>query len=87
MDGVRGYMGWRWIFILEGLLTVLVSFAFWFWLPDFPEDVKWLKEDEKAYVTERLRRSQGASGHERKITLKDVGNVLKDYKVILGGFM
>ncbi|KAH7350211.1 pantothenate transporter liz1 [Plectosphaerella cucumerina] len=87
MDGVRGYMGWRWIFILEGLLTVVVSFFFWFWLPDFPEDVKWLKEDEKTFVVERLRIDQGVSGHERKITLKDVGNILKDYKVLLGGVM
>jgi MFS transporter, ACS family, DAL5 transporter family protein len=87
MDGVRGYMGWRWIFILEGLLTVVVSFFFWFLLPDFPEDVKWLKEDEKTFVVERLRIDQGVSGHERKITLKDVGNILKDYKVLLGGVM
>jgi MFS family permease len=37
MDGVRGYAGWRWIFILEGCLTCVVSFAFFFLLPDFPE--------------------------------------------------
>ncbi|KAK3722773.1 High-affinity nicotinic acid transporter [Vermiconidia calcicola] len=87
MDGLRGYAGWRWIFILEGALTVFVSFFFFFLLPDFPEESKWLKEDEKAYVAARLRADQGRSARERKITAKDVGNVFKDYKVIVAGFM
>ncbi|KAM0271646.1 hypothetical protein ACHAQH_009014 [Verticillium albo-atrum] len=87
MDGLRGFRGWRWIFILEGGLTVLVSFFFYFWLPDFPEDVKWLKTDEREFVAARLRIDQGAAAHERKITLSDVGRVFKDFKVIVGGFM
>jgi len=87
MEGVRGYGGWRWIFILEGLLTVVVSFAFWFLLPNFPEETTWLAKDEKDYVAARLRVDQGPSARDRSITLKDVGRVFKDYKVIVGGFM
>lgn len=64
-----------------------VSILFFFVLPDFPEESKWLKEDEKAYVKARLEADQGRSARERKITLGDVGRVFKDYKVILGGFM
>lgn len=79
--------GWRFIFILEGALTLLVSVFFFFLLPDFPEDVKWLSAEERAYVKARLRIDQGASARERKITLRDVGRVFKDYKIILGGFM
>lgn len=75
------------IFILEGALTVVVSVLFFFILPDFPEESKWLKEDEKAYVKARLEMDQGRSARERKITLNDVGRVFKDYKVLLGGFM
>ncbi len=37
MDGLRGYKGWRWIFIIEGAITVFVSFFIYFLLPDFPE--------------------------------------------------
>nr|POE48315.1 putative transporter [Quercus suber] len=87
MDGVANYAGWRWIFILEGCLTVAVAFVFFFALPDFPEESKWLQEDEKAYLAARLRADQGKSARERKITLTDVGNVFKDYKVIVAGFM
>ncbi|CAK1362917.1 putative transporter [Cercospora beticola] len=87
MDGLQGYQGWRWIFILEGALTVAVSFLFFFLIPSFPEDAKWLGDDEKAYVAARLQKDQGRSAVERSITAKDVGNVFKDYKVIVAGFM
>lgn len=87
MDGISGYAGWRWIFILEGLLTAVVSLIFFFLLPDFPEESKWLREDERAYLTARLRADQGQSARERKIAAKDVGNVFKDIKIWIGGFM
>jgi MFS family permease len=87
MDGLRGYHGWRWIFILEGVLTCLVASAFFFFIPSFPEDAKWLTTEERTYVKARLQVDQGRSAAERKITIRDVGRVFKDYKVILGGFM
>lgn len=87
MDGLRGYRGWRWIFILEGMLTCLVALAFFFLLPDFPEDARWLTEKERAFVSARLQQDQGRSAAERPITLRDVGNVFKDYKIFLGGLM
>jgi MFS family permease len=37
MSGMRGYAGWRWIFILEGVLTCVVAIMFFWVLPDFPE--------------------------------------------------
>ncbi|KAJ6788807.1 hypothetical protein PWT90_02810 [Aphanocladium album] len=86
MDGMRGYKGWRWIFIIEGALTVFVSFFIWFLLPDFPEDVKWLSEEERTYVKARLAADQGNHAIERPIKLRDVLSVLKDPKVIAGGF-
>ncbi|KAF2018177.1 MFS general substrate transporter [Aaosphaeria arxii CBS 175.79] len=84
---VPGYRGWRWIFILEGLLTVLVSFFFFFLLPNFPEEVKWLQEDEREFVKARLQLDQGRSAAERDITTRDVFRVFKDPKVIIGGLM
>ena len=85
MNGMRGYQGWRWIFILEGTLTCVVSFSFFFLLPDFPENSKWLTKEEKAYVTARLEADQGRSAAERKITLQDIARVLKDPKIFLAG--
>lgn len=87
MSGLRGYAGWRWIFILEGLFTLVTSFFFFFLLPDFPEESKWLSKEEKEYVSARLRADQGPSARERKITAKDVGKVFKDWKITVAGFM
>jgi MFS family permease len=87
MDGVRGYLGWRWVFILEGILTCVVSFVIFFILPDFPEDTKWLNEAEREYIKARLRADQGKSAIERRITPRDVANCFKDYKFFIGGFM
>lgn len=85
MNGMRGYLGWRWIFILEGTLTCVVAFIFFFLLPDFPEDSAWLTAEERNYVAARLRADQGRNAKERAIELRDVGNVFKDVKVWLGG--
>jgi len=87
MDGMRGYHGWRWIFILEGCLTCIVAVIFFFFIPSFPEDAKWLTEEERNYIRARLQVDQGRSAAERKITLRDIGRVFKDYKVYIGGLM
>ena len=46
MDGIGGRPGWAWIFILEGLFTVLVACASPWVLQDFPESAKFLSEVE-----------------------------------------
>merc|ERR1712000_187139 len=87
MNGLRGYLGWRWVFILEGVLTCAVSFVWWFIISDFPEDAKWLSEAEREYLKARLRADQGKSAIDRRITFKDVVNCFKDYKFIFGWLM
>ncbi|KAJ6782851.1 hypothetical protein PWT90_02850 [Aphanocladium album] len=55
MHGVGGLEGWRWIFILEGLLTVIVACVSFFLLYDFPETASFLTEEERAFVVYRLK--------------------------------
>ncbi|KAF2850267.1 MFS general substrate transporter [Plenodomus tracheiphilus IPT5] len=55
MDGVGGLEGWRWIFILEGLLTVVVAVMAYFCLYDFPETASFLTEEERKFVVWRLK--------------------------------
>jgi MFS family permease len=55
MDGVGGLEGWRWIFILEGILTVVVAVVAFFVLYDFPETATFLTEEERAFVVYRLK--------------------------------
>jgi len=65
MDGVAGLEGWRWIFILEGIVTVLVAILAFFILFDFPETASFLTEEERAFVVFRLKyqgQTQGKAG-------------------------
>lgn len=78
MEGIRGYNGWRWVFIFEGLLTCLVSFALFFMLPDFPEESKWLTDEEREFLRVKLAEDVGDAGHETALTWRGVLDVFKD---------
>ena len=51
MDSLGGYRGWRWIFIVEGIVSVLFGVASFFLLPDSPAlSSRWLTPDEQRYL-------------------------------------
>ncbi|EIN13080.1 MFS transporter [Punctularia strigosozonata HHB-11173 SS5] len=87
MDGDRGYRGWRWVFILEGVATCLIALTFFFLVPDFPEEAAFLTEAERQFVKARLKADVGSSARHERLGMKQVLNVFKDYKIFLGGFM
>lgn len=59
MDGISGKQGWRWIFIIEGLATVSISFLVFAFVPDYPEKTTILSGAEKEHLLEKLRRDKG----------------------------
>ncbi|KAM5444684.1 High-affinity nicotinic acid transporter [Microsporum ferrugineum] len=87
MGGLRGYNGWRWLFILEGAFTCVVAAIWFFLIPDFPEDVKWLTEEEREFIKAKLAKDVGKAGHDQRVTFKDVVSIVTDPKVLIGGFM
>ncbi|KAI4275664.1 MAG: hypothetical protein LQ337_003057 [Flavoplaca oasis] len=54
MDGKRGLRAWRWLFIVEGVITIVIAFAAYFVLPNFPRTTTWLTEDERQLAIWRL---------------------------------
>ena len=50
MDGMRGYRGWRWIFILEGIATVLAALYSWLVMPADLTSAKFFTEEERAFA-------------------------------------
>ncbi|KAF8913857.1 MFS general substrate transporter [Gymnopilus junonius] len=65
MDGVLGYTAWRWLFFVEGSITIIVAIWSMYILPDFPENSSnWLTPSEKAIALERMSRDSGDSGAE-----------------------
>ncbi|KAF4950525.1 hypothetical protein FSARC_13166 [Fusarium sarcochroum] len=86
MDGVAGYGGWRWIFILEGIATVIIAiFSYWV-VPDWPETAKFLSDDERAILINRLTedRKDTHMNHWDKKTAK---RIFSDIKIYLGILM
>ncbi|CUS12088.1 unnamed protein product [Tuber aestivum] len=79
MDGMQGFRGWRWIFILEGALTCAISFFCYFLITDFPEEALFLTEDEREFVRARLLADVGDSGRETHIGIRDILDVFKDF--------
>ncbi|KAF9495674.1 MFS general substrate transporter [Pleurotus eryngii] len=55
MEGVGGLSGWRWIFILEGIATVILSIVSAVFLPANLESAKFLTEEERTFATRRFR--------------------------------
>lgn len=59
MDGTRGLRAWRWLFLIEGVITVAIAMVAFFVLPNFPRTTKWLSEEEIALATWRLEEDIG----------------------------
>lgn len=88
LDGDKGLASWRWIFIIEGACTAFISIIMFFLMADFPEDAKFLTENERQFIKEKLMvGNAGASEAERPMTWKDVKSVFSDWKVWVMGWM
>src|SRR6266850_1600363 len=55
-----GMRGWRWLFIIEGIPAVVFGVITIFYLTDWPEQARWLPEDERSWITEQLRQEKEA---------------------------
>ncbi len=53
LHGAAGLFGWQWMFLIEGVITILVGGAVWRWMPDRPSDAPWLTAREAAVLDER----------------------------------
>ena len=54
LEGSLGISGWRWLFIIEGVITVAVAFLGMVILPDYPHSTRWLTDEERAFASWRL---------------------------------
>jgi MFS transporter, ACS family, tartrate transporter len=62
LDGNAGLHGWQWLFLVQGLPTVLVGLVVLRFLPDAPAKVAWLTQSEKEWIIGALAREQGRIG-------------------------
>ncbi|MBN3858580.1 MFS transporter [Paraburkholderia sp. Ac-20340] len=65
MSGARGLAGWQWLFVLEGIPSVVIGFLVLALLDDRIADARWLTADEKALLQERISGDSSDTGkHE-----------------------
>ncbi|EFQ88833.1 hypothetical protein PTT_15113 [Pyrenophora teres f. teres 0-1] len=64
INGAAGLQGFRWLFIIEGIITLLSAFLLIFFLPDYPTRAKWLSPAEKKFAADRLTERGGGYNQE-----------------------
>ena len=82
--GVYGLHGWQWLFLLEGIPSILLGIAAMFVLKDRPADADWLTAEEKALVAAELATEQAAKGHGERGSLM---HALRDPRVYVLGLV
>lgn len=80
MDGIGGKRGWAWIFILEGLATVLIGIVSYWLVHDFPDEAKFLSEDDRKRVIRRLKLDNQASANHETFKMTYFWESVKDWK-------
>jgi ACS family tartrate transporter-like MFS transporter len=80
LDGAMGLKGWQWLFIIEGVPSVLLGIVTWFYLTDRPERADWLTAEQKAWLASKLNAEIAAKQAAKRLTL---GEALSSPKVIM----
>lgn len=76
MSVLSGYLvrsvGWRWMFIFEGLPAIAWAFCWWIIVDDKPKSAKWLTEKEKMNLEQKL--------HEEQQVIRAVRSYIEAFK-------
>jgi ACS family tartrate transporter-like MFS transporter len=75
-----GMPGWRWLFVLEGMPAVLLGITTLLFLPDRPLQARWLSDDERRWITDRLEQEYQAKS---SVSSYSVWQALRHPPVIL----
>lgn len=82
---ILAHYSWRYVFIIEGVISLLVLFV---WIPmmsDRPDDAKWISKEEKDYINQKMleQKEMLKSKKATKVSLKDMLNNKSMWKLIL----
>ncbi|PIL36960.1 MFS general substrate transporter [Ganoderma sinense ZZ0214-1] len=89
MDGKLGQAAWRWLFYIEGSLTVFVAICAIFVLPDFPDTTQWLSDEERKIAMRRMEEDVGVGPGDESDNESETGGghiaglrlAVRDWKV------
>ncbi|KAL8713597.1 MAG: hypothetical protein Q9220_002459 [cf. Caloplaca sp. 1 TL-2023] len=83
MDGVSGKRGWSWIFILEGIATVVIGIISFWMVFDFPDEATFLSDVDRQRVIRRLKADQQSSAEHEEFQMTYFWASVKDWKTWL----
>ncbi|TFK29447.1 MFS general substrate transporter [Coprinopsis marcescibilis] len=86
LNGKGGLEGWRWIFVVEGLITIFLAFICFLFVPGFPEEAKFLDEKQKRFVIGRINEDRGDALPD-ELTKEKVLKHLRDWTLWAYGFI
>ncbi|MNU82461.1 putative tartrate transporter [compost metagenome] len=69
---------WRWLFIIEGLLSLVVLAVWWFMISDRPEEARWLSDRERDYLVTTLAAERAAKLAEAPVSNAPVKDVFRN---------
>ncbi|KAG1868308.1 major facilitator superfamily domain-containing protein [Suillus subalutaceus] len=83
MQDKLGQAAWRWLFFIEGGVTILVAICAIFVLPDFPHNTRWITPEERALAISRLVEDGYSEADElgKQTTMQGVRDAVSDWKV------
>ena len=66
LQGIGGLAGWQWLFLLEGLPSIVLGVVVWLYLTDRPQSAHWLEPTERSWLTDILaaERSMCRQAHD-----------------------
>ncbi|KAJ2917765.1 hypothetical protein MD484_g2675, partial [Candolleomyces efflorescens] len=86
LGGKQGIAGWRWIFIVEGAITLFLAIVCFLFIPAFPEENNFLTKEQTEFVVRRVNEDRGDALPD-EITFKKVMTHLSDWTLWAYGLM
>ena len=74
MGGMFGLAGWRWLFILEGVPSIVLGVVTFFYLQDRPRHARWLTDEEKRTIEDELARESAPVARRAVSVWRELGS-------------
>lgn len=84
LDGTHGIAGWRWIFIIEGVITISFGLLAFIFMSNYPDTTTWLTPEEKAIVINANRADRALRATE-EFDWTQIRSAFTDYRSYLWG--
>jgi MFS family permease len=69
LDGIAGLRGWQWLFLAEGIPSVLLGVVTWFYLTERPKEATWLAPVERTWLDARIGSERARKEEHLSLTM------------------